>query len=155
MATTSQDITLDTSREHPALTPEMRSMAAELWAIVKARVDEEGFPLRGVVLRAYTDMEEVDWVELDVRCDAPYEETIAFRSRVSPDYARWINQLPEEHRAITSRPGLNFGWLAASRVTRAASRPSRLLPTPQGDAREGELRPRPGAPGDAGAVRHL
>ena len=116
MATTSQDIKLDTSWEHPALTPEMRSMAAELWAIVKAKVDEEGFPLRGAVLRAYTDMEEVDWVDLDVWCDAPYAEATAFQKRVSPYYARWINQLPEEHRSITARPGLQIIGLAASRV---------------------------------------
>ena len=118
MATTkpSQDITLDTSWEHPALTPEMRSMAAELWAIVKAKVDEEDFPLRGALLWAYTDMEEVDWVDLDVRCDAPYAETTAFEKRVLPYYERWINQLPEERRTRTARPGLHFGWLAASRV---------------------------------------
>ena len=78
MATTSQNITLDTSYEHPALTPEMRHMAAELWEIVKARVDAEDFPLRGAVLRAYTDVEEVSWVDLVVRCDAPYVETTAF-----------------------------------------------------------------------------
>ena len=118
MATTkpSQDITLDTSWEHPALTPEMRSMAAELWAIVKAKVDEEGFPLRGAMLRAYTDMEEVDWVDLYVRCDAPSDEARAFGKRVSPDYERWVDQLPEERRTIAARPGLQIVGLAASQV---------------------------------------
>ena len=118
MATTkpSQDITLDTSYEHPALTPEMRSMAAELWDIVKARVDAEGFPLRGAMLRAYTDVEEVDWVGLYVRCDMPYDETAAFEQRVLPDYVRWIDQLPEECREFTSHPRLHVVGLAASQV---------------------------------------
>ena len=116
MATTSQDITLDTSCEHPALTPEMRRMGAELWAIVKAHVDEEGFPLRGAVLRAYTDVEEVDWVNLVVRCDTPRDEAVAFRSRVEPDYERWIDQLPEERRELTFHPGLRIVGLAASQV---------------------------------------
>ena len=116
MATTSQDITIDMSCEHPALTPEMRQMAAELWDVVKARVDAEGFPLRGVVLRAYTDMEEVDWVDLDVWCDAPYDEARAFEDRVEPYYERWVNQLPEERRTITARPGLQIVGLAASQV---------------------------------------
>ena len=116
MATTSQDITLDMSCEHPALTPEMRQMAAELWDVVKARVDAEGFPLRGVVLRAYTDMEEVDWVDLYVRCNASFDEALAFDKRVSPYYARWISQLPEERRTITARPGLQIIGMPASRV---------------------------------------
>ena len=116
MATTSQNITLDTSYEHPALTPEMRHMAAELWEIVKARVDAEDFPLRGAVLRAYTDVEEVSWVDLVVRCDAPYVETTAFGERVWPDYLRWLDQQGEERRELTAHPGLHFAWLAASRV---------------------------------------
>ena len=118
MATTkpSQDIALDTSWEHPALTPEMRSMAAELWAIVKAKVDEEGFPLRGAALRAYTDMEEVDWVDLYVLCNTPLAEAMAFEDRVSPDYERWVDQLPEERRQLTFRPGLQIIGLAASQV---------------------------------------
>ena len=116
MATTSQDIKLDTSYEHPALTPEMRSMAAELWAIVKARVDAEGFPLRGAMLRAYTDVEEFDWVGLYVRCNTPHDEAAAFAKRMNPDYERWVDQLPEEHREITFHPGLHIIGLAASQV---------------------------------------
>ena len=118
MATTkpSQEITLDTSCEHPALTPEMRSMGAELWEVVKARVDAEGFPLRGAVLRAYTDVEEFDWVDLYVLCNTPHDEAWAFEDRVSPDYVRWVDQLPEEHREITFHPGLHIIGLAASQV---------------------------------------
>ena len=116
MASTSQDITLDTSCEHPALTPEMRRMGAELWAIVKAHVDEEGFPLRGAVLRAYTDVEEVDWVDLYVMCNTPRAEAKAFRSRVEPDYERWFDRLPEECKELTSRPHLHITGLPGSRV---------------------------------------
>ena len=116
MATTSQDIKLDTSWEHSALTPEMRQMAAELWDIVKARVDAEGFPLRGAVLRAYTDMEEVDWVNLDVWCNTSRAEATAFGERVWPDFLRWLDQQGEEYRGLTAHPGLYFAGLPASQV---------------------------------------
>ena len=118
MATTkpSQNITLNISREHPALTPEMRQMAAELWEMVKARVDEEGFPLRGATLWASTDMEGVSSVFLDVLCNTPRDEANALARRMNPDYARWIDQLPEERRDTLAYPLVYFGGLAPSRV---------------------------------------
>ena len=106
--TPAKDLVLDTSYEHPALTPDMRRMAAELWEIVQTRADEEGYPLRGGLLWAETDMERVTWVHLAVRCDTPFDEMLAFEDRVWPDYLRWLDQQDEERREMTAHPLLHF-----------------------------------------------
>ena len=106
--TPAKDLVLDTSYEHPALTPDMRRMAAELWEIVQTRADEEGYPLRGGRLYAETDMERVTWIHLTVRCDTPFDEMSAFRRRMWPDYLRWLDQQDEERRELTAHPLLLF-----------------------------------------------
>ena len=43
---TGADVQLDTSDEHPALTPVMRRVAGEYWEIVKAKAAEQSAPHR-------------------------------------------------------------------------------------------------------------
>ena len=114
VAKTAKDIMLDTSFEHPALTPEMRRMGAELWELVYAKAVEEEFPLRGARLYAETDMEGVAWVNVVVQCNTPSDEALAFEDRLEPDFSRWIEQLPKERRGFEDRPHLHVTWLAAA-----------------------------------------
>ena len=115
-AKTAKDITLDTSFDHPALTPEMRRMAAKLWEIVQAKAVEEDFPLRDAWLYAETDVEGVAWVHVVVRCNTSSDEAFAFEDGLEPDFSRWIKQLPEERRGFEDHPHLYLGWIPAARL---------------------------------------
>ena len=115
IAKATKDVVLDTGFEHPALTPKMRQLAAELWALVQTRAVQEDFPIKAAWLWAYTDMEDVTMVSIDVQSAASMDEAFAFRERLQPDYARWIDQLSEEHREYEGQPHLYVGWLPASR----------------------------------------
>ena len=77
---------------------------------------EEDFPIKAAWLWAYTDMEDITWVDLDVQSAASSDEAFAFEDRLRPDYGRWIGQLDEEHREFKDRPHLHVGWMPASRI---------------------------------------
>ena len=115
IAEATKDVVLDTSFEHPALTPKMRQLAAELWALVHTRAVREGFPITSARLGAYTDMEDITLVDIHVKCGVSMDETFAFEERLEPDYARWIGRLDEEQCEYEDRPHLQFYWLPASR----------------------------------------
>ena len=107
---------LDTSLEHPALTPKMRQLADELWALLQAKAVGEGFPITRATLQAYTDMDDFTWVAISAQCPVSIDEAFAFGDRLEPDYARWANGLGEEHREYQDRPHVGLRWLPASRL---------------------------------------
>ena len=116
IAKSAKDVVLDTSYEHPALTPKMRQLAGELWAFLQAKAVGEGFPITKAELWAYTDMEDFTWVTIDAQCAVSSDEAFAFGDRLEPDYRRWIDGLGEEHREYEHRPHISLHWIPASRL---------------------------------------
>ena len=116
IAKATKDVVLDTSFEHPALTPKMRRLAAELWALAQAKAIAEGFPITSAELRADTDMEGITWVSVAVHCDAPSDKTFAFYHGLNPEYTRWVEQLDDEHRELKNQPMLSLYWIPAARI---------------------------------------
>ena len=114
-AKAAKNVVLDTSFEHPALTPKMRRLADELWALVQAKAAAEGFPITSARLSADTDMEDITWVRVEAWCDAPSDRTFAFHHGLNPEYRRWVEQL-DEHRELKDRPTLNLYWIPAARI---------------------------------------
>ena len=107
---------LDTSFEHPALTPRMRQLAGELWAIVQAKAVAKGFPITKAWLSADTDIEGITWVRVLARCDAPSAETLMFQHGLRPEYSQWVAQLDDESQELKNRPLLNLLWIPAARI---------------------------------------
>ena len=116
IAKATKDVVLDTSYEHDALTPKMRRLADELWALVQAKAVGEGFPITKAELWAYTDREDFTMVTIDAQCAVSSDEAFAFGDRFRPDYARWVDGLGEEHRELEDRPHLGLHWIPASRL---------------------------------------
>lgn len=116
IARATKDVALDTRSEHPALTPEMRRLAAELWALVQAKAVAEGFPITSARLRAETDMEDITWVIIHAKCHASSDETFAFEERLNTDYEHWAAQLDDEHREFKDQPHLHLYWIPAARI---------------------------------------
>ena len=115
-AKTAKHVALDTSFEHPSLTPKMRRLAGELWTLVQAKAAAEEFPITSARLRAETDMENVTWVIIHAKCHASSDETFAFEERLNPDYERWADQLDDEHREFKDQPHLHLYWIPAART---------------------------------------
>ena len=116
VAKSAKDVVLDTSREHPALTPRMRRLADELWAFLQAKAVGEGFPITEATLRVYTDMDDFTWVAISTQCPVSPDEVLAFEDRLESDYERWIDGLGEEHREYQDRPHISLHWLPGSRL---------------------------------------
>ena len=102
--------TLDTSMEHPALTPLTRRLAGELWELVRAKAEAEGLPIEEAWLRAYTDIEGVDEAYVAVLCAAPAERTFAFEDEFNPDRRRWFDSLDAESREAAMDIRLDVNW---------------------------------------------
>ena len=115
IAKATKDVVLDTSYEHDALTPKMRRLADELWALVQAKAVGEGFPITKAELWAYTDREDFTTVTIDAQCAVSIDEVFAFGDRLEPDYVRWADGLGEEHREYEDKPHLSLHWIPASR----------------------------------------
>ena len=112
------EVELDTSLEHPALTPLMRRLADEYWAIVKSRAEEAGLPLRSARLAIDHDIEDVVWVLVKVRVGAGFEETRAFHRSIGPDVERWIARMDTESREAMRRLMLDLPWMASPSFAR-------------------------------------
>ena len=102
--------TLDTNREHPALTPLTRRLADELWEIVRAKAEEEGLPIEKAWLRGYTDVEGVDEAYIAVLCAVPAARTFAFHRSLGGDRRRWFDGLDAETRETARAIGLEINW---------------------------------------------
>ena len=100
--------TLDTSMEHPALTPLTRRLAGELWEIVRAKAEEEDLPIEEAWLRGRTDSEGVDEAYIAVLCAAPFERTFAFEDDFNGDRRRWFASLDAESREAAMAIGLDI-----------------------------------------------
>ena len=100
--------TLDTSMEHPALTPLTRRLASELWEIVRAKAEAEGLPIEEAWLYGYTDVEGVDEAYIAVLCAAPFERTFAFEDEFNDDFDRWLDSLDAESREAAMVLGLEI-----------------------------------------------
>ena len=116
IAKSTKDVMLDTSCEHPALTPTMRRLAGELWALVQAKAVAKGFPITKAELRADTDVEGITWVSVAAWCDAPSDRAFAFHHGLDPEYTQWIEQLDDEHRELKNHPMLDLYWIPAARI---------------------------------------
>ena len=102
--------TLDTSAEHPALTPLVRRLAGELWEIVRAKAEAEELPIEDAWLRGYTDVEGVDEAYVAVLCAAPAERTFAFGDGLNDDLDRWFAGMDAETRETAMSIGLEITW---------------------------------------------
>ena len=102
--------TLDTSAEHPALTPLVRRLAGELWEIVRDKAEAEELPIEEAWLRGRTDVEGVDEAYVVVLCAAPAERTFAFGDRIDDDLDRWFAGMDEESRETAMSLGLEINW---------------------------------------------
>ena len=111
-----QDVVLNGGARHPALTPRMRRLAAEYWAIAQAKAVAEGFPIVSAELDADTDLEGVDWARIVVQCDAPAAPTFAFQDAIKPNHAEWVAQLGSADQEAVERLMLNLHWIPAARI---------------------------------------
>ena len=101
---------LDTSMEHPALTPLMRRLAGELWEVVRAKAEAEGLPIEEAWLYGYTDVEGVDEAYIAVLCAAPADLTFAFHRSLSGDRRRWFDSMDAETREAAMDLRLSINW---------------------------------------------
>ena len=101
---------LDTSMEHPALTPLVRRLAGELWEIVRDKAEAEELPIEMARLCGYTDVEGVDEAYIAVLCAAPAERTFAFHRGLSGARKRWFDGLDAESREEGRAIGLEINW---------------------------------------------
>ena len=102
--------TLDTSAEHPALTPLVRRLAGELWEIVRDKAEAEGLPIEEAWLWGYTDVEGVDEAYIAVLCAAPAERTFAFHRGLNEDRKRWRAGMDAATREAAIDLGLHINW---------------------------------------------
>ena len=100
--------TLDTSMEHPALTPLTRRLAGELWELVRAKAEAEGLPIEEAWLQGYTDVEGVDEAYIAVLCAAPFERTLAFHRSLGDDRRRWRAGMDAETQEAAMAIGLDI-----------------------------------------------
>ena len=105
-----QKATLDTSAEHPALTPLVRRLADELWEIVQTKAEAEELPIEAAWLRGRTDVEGVDEAYVVVLCAAPAERTFAFGYGLDDDLDRWFAGMDAETRETAMSLGLEINW---------------------------------------------
>ena len=103
---TGADVQLDTSEEHPALTPVMRRVAGGYWEIVRARAAELGLPIVKAWLWPYLDVEGTYVVFLVVHLDAFAERVSAFHHGLNPDRRHWYAQLDAEDQKASLRLAL-------------------------------------------------
>ena len=102
--------TLDTSAEHPALTPLVRRLAGEMWEIVRDKAEAEELPVEEAWLCGYTDVEGVDEAYVAVLCAAPAERTFAFEDGLDDDLDRWFAGMDAETRETAMSLGLDINW---------------------------------------------
>ena len=102
--------TLDTSAEHPALTPLVRRLAGELWEIVRDKAEAEELPIEEARLRGHTDVEGVDEAYIAVLCAAPAERTFAFQRGLNEDRKRWRAGMDAETREAAINLMLSVKW---------------------------------------------
>ncbi len=103
---TGADVQLDTSDEHPALTPVMRRVAGGYWEIVRARAAEQALPIVRAWLWPYLDVEGTYVVFLVVHLDAFAERVSAFHHGLNPDRRHWYAQLDAEDQKASLRLAL-------------------------------------------------
>ena len=110
--TISADTPLDGSMRHRALTPKVRRLADEAWAIVRAKALAEGFPVEGAYLDVGDDMlEEHPQVIIVVDTAGTSKQVFAFWDEAEDDYQQWAEGLEAKSRKTALRGmRLFFNW---------------------------------------------
>ena len=103
---------LDGSMRHRTLTPKMRWLADEAWAIVRAKALAQGFPVEGAYLDVDDDpFERRSTVVMVVDTAGKSKEVFAFWDEAVDDYQRWAEGLDARTREMAlRRMRLFFNW---------------------------------------------
>ena len=108
----STDTPLDGSIRHRALTPKVRRLAGQAWAIVRAKALEQGFPVEGAYLDVGDDLlDEHPQAIIVVDTAAVSSDVFAFWNEAEDDYQRWAEGLDAKSRKTAQRGmRLFFNW---------------------------------------------
>ena len=110
--TITADTPLDGSMRHRTLTPKMRRLADEAWAIVRAKALTQGFPVEGAYLDVGDDLlDEHPQAIIVVDTAGKSKEVFAFWDEVEDDYQQWAESLNAKNREMALRGmRLFFNW---------------------------------------------
>lgn len=110
--TISADTPLDGSMRHRALTPRVRRLADQAWAIVRTKALAERFPVEGAYLDVDDDIvDEPPQTVIVVDTAAVSSDVFAFWDEVEDDYQRWAEGLDAKNRKVALRGmRLFFNW---------------------------------------------
>ena len=110
--TITADTPLDGSMKHRVLTPKVRRLAEQAWAIIRTKALEDGFPVEGAYLDVDEDiLEGHDQAIVVVDTAGTSKEVFAFWDEVGDAYQRWAEGLDTKSRKTALyKIRLFFNW---------------------------------------------